>query len=110
GGIVLAEDPLNEVCMIFLGLEQIEVEAGDEFEAGDFIGYYRFNIHFTVLEATCEDVNWYDWDARQYERPLAFIEMGDAIPNDLTKAQAIPFLSQNPSSLEDLPPYIGEGA
>lgn len=97
GGMILVDDTKNETCIVYLGMEHVEVSQGDVIETGQYLGQYLFVPHITALDADCEAANWYDWDARDYETPIEFVEMGFVIVPDLRNGQAIPFVSENPS-------------
>lgn len=103
GSIILIDDPVHDACMVFLGMESIAVGRGDVVEAGTYLGDYRWVVHFAALDAPCDSINWYDFDARQYERPVAFIEIGYVIAPDMQQDDAIPFVSQNPGGRPAVP-------
>lgn len=97
GGLILVEDTENEACIVYLGMESVEVHQGDVIETGQYLGQYLYVPHITALDTNCESANWYDWDARDFETPIEFVEMGFVIVPDLRSSSAIPFVSQNPS-------------
>jgi hypothetical protein len=97
GGLILVDDADHETCMVYLGMESVEVRRGDVIETGDYLGQYLYRPHITVLDAPCVDARWYNRDARRFEIPVAFIEIGYVIAPDLHDHQSIPFVSQNPS-------------
>lgn len=96
GGVVLIEDSVNQVCMVFLGMKTIALEPGQEVEAGEFVGMYRI-FHFTAVDGNCKQANWYDVAARGRERPIKFIEFGEVIAPDIRRPNFYEFRSQNPT-------------
>lgn len=97
GGIILVDDTENEACIVYLGMESVEVSQGDVIETGQYLGQYLYRPHITALDADCEAANWYDWDARDFETPIEFVEIGYVIAPDLHDNQKIAFVSENPS-------------
>jgi hypothetical protein len=97
GGLILVEDTDNETCIIYLGMESVEVSRGDVIETGQYLGQYLYRPHITALDAECEEAHWYDWDARALETPIEFVEIGYVIDPALHDHHAIPFVSENPS-------------
>lgn len=97
GGLILVDDPDNDTCIIYLGMESVEVKQGEIIEIGQYLGQYLYRPHITALDAGCEAANWYDWDARDLETPIEFVEIGYVIAPDLTDHEAIAFVSENPS-------------
>lgn len=102
GGLILITDEQNEVCLVLMGMEEIEVRAGDEVQAGDYMGVYRWHGHLAALDTECENANWYDFDSRDLERPIALIEFGEVLPAGIPEDDGTPFMSRNPSG--DLSP------
>jgi len=99
GGMVFIDDMENNTCLIFLGMESIHDELAQDapIEAGEYLGKYQYKIHVAVTQGTCLDANWYDPAARELEVPVAYVEMGDVLRNDLREDAAVPFISENPS-------------
>lgn len=97
GGLILIDDAEHDACINFLGMVTFEVGGGDVVELGDFLGTYNYHIHIAVTDGTCEASNWYDWDARDLERPVLYTELGEVVPSDILERDAWPFTSENPA-------------
>lgn len=100
GGLILITDAENDVCMVLMGMEEIEVGAGDTVQAGDYMGVYRWHGHLAALDTECENANWYDFDARDLERPINLIEFDEVLPAGIPEHEGEHFMSQNPSADE----------
>ena len=83
--------------MILLGMLTFEVGQGEIVDQGDLLGTYNWHVHIAVTDGDCEAANWYDWDARRLERPVAWIEFGQVLPSDIFERDAWPFEAQNPA-------------
>ncbi|MEO0562168.1 MAG: hypothetical protein AAF125_08640 [Chloroflexota bacterium] len=99
GGLIFLEDRDNNACAIFLGMEFIDeaLEQNTVVSTGDYLGKYLHKVHVAVIEGGCVDANWYDPAARELEVPVAYVEMGAVLRNDLRESAAVPFISENPS-------------
>lgn len=97
GGLILIDDVEHDGCIVFLGMLTFEVAGGQEVHMGDPLGIYNFHVHIAVTDGTCEQANWYDWDARDLERPVLWTELGTVVPSDILERDAWPFVSQNPA-------------
>lgn len=97
GGLILVEDHENDTCIIYLGMESVEVSRGDVIETGQYLGQYLYRPHITALDADCEDARWYNSAARAFETPIEFVEIGYVIDPALHDHHAIPFVSENPT-------------
>lgn len=95
GGVVLIQDFDNKACMIFLGMRTILVTPRQIVDIGTVIGTYRI-FHFTAVDGTCADANWYDVAARERERPIQFLEFGEVIAPDIRRPTQLEFTSLNP--------------
>ncbi|GAB4334992.1 MAG: hypothetical protein Kow00117_18280 [Phototrophicales bacterium] len=104
GGLILITDAQNDVCLVLMGMEEIEVKPGDVVQAGDYMGVYRWHGHLAALDTTCTNANWYDFDSRDLERPIALVEFRQVLPAGIAEAQGEPFISRNPSNGFDLIP------
>jgi hypothetical protein len=49
-----------------------------------------------AVDGECIYAGLYNLEARDYERPVIFIEFGYRLPNDIPVREPIPFESQNP--------------
>jgi hypothetical protein len=58
GGLILVEDAENETCIVYLGMESVEVSRGDVIETGQYLGQYLYRPHVTALDAECEAAHW----------------------------------------------------
>ncbi len=96
GGLILIDDPDHDVCMVFLGMVTFEVGQGDVVQQGDLLGTYNWHVHIAATDGDCAAANWYDWAARDLERPVAWIEFGAVLPSDILERDAWPFVAQNP--------------
>jgi hypothetical protein len=96
GGVILVEDSVNGVCLVFLGMKTIAVAPQQEILTGTYMGTYRL-FHLSAVDGNCVDANWYDIPARQRERPVQFIEFAEVIAPDIRRAGPYYFFSQNPS-------------
>jgi hypothetical protein len=97
GGLILIDDAEHGGCIVLLGMLTFEVEDGQSIVMGDFLGTYNFHVHIAVTDGSCEQANWYDWDARDLERPVLWTEVGEAVPSDILQRDAWPFVSENPA-------------
>lgn len=97
GGLILIDDAEHDGCIVFLGMLTFEVGRGQVVEQGDPLGTYNYHVHIAVTDGTCEDANWYDWNARDLERPVLWTEMGEVVPSDILERDAWPFISENPA-------------
>ena len=97
GGLILIDDPDHDACMIFLGMLTFEVGPGEIVNQGDLLGTYNWHVHIAVTDGDCTAANWYDWDARSLERPVAWIEFGQVLPSDIFERDAWSFEAQNPA-------------
>jgi hypothetical protein len=101
GGLIFLDDVENDACVIFLGMENIDesLEPDAAISAGHYLGKYLHKVHVAVTEGACVDANWYDPSARELEVPVAYVEMGAVLRNDLREDAAVPFISENPSGV-----------
>jgi hypothetical protein len=97
GGLILIDDIEHDGCIVFLGMLTFEVERGQAIHMGDLLGTYNFHVHIAVTDGTCEQANWYDWNARDLERPVLWTELGEVVPSDIVQRDAWPFISENPA-------------
>lgn len=97
GGLILIDDLTHDACMIFLGMLTFEVGQGQIVQQGDLLGTYNWHVHIAATDGGCEAANWYDWDARILERPVAWVEFGEVLPPDILERDAWPFEAQNPA-------------
>lgn len=100
GGLILIDDPIHDACMIFLGMLTFDVGQGEVVDQGDLLGIYNWHVHFAATDGNCAAANWYDWHARDLERPVAWIEFGQVLPSDIFERDAWPFDAQNPAGIE----------
>ncbi len=97
GGLILIDDAEHDGCIVFLGMVTLEVSGGQPVEQGDLLGIYNYHVHIAVTDGTCAAANWYDWDARDLERPVLWTEIGEVVPSDILERDAWPFVSENPA-------------
>ena len=105
GGVILIEDDLNEVCIVFLGMHGFEVEPRDTVRAGTHLGFYGHAFHLSVIDGDCFATNWYDTAARDREHPVAWLEFGEVLDPDIPKTEPVYFTSQNPTGTIEF--YLG---
>jgi hypothetical protein len=97
GGLILIDDAEHDGCIVFLGMLTFEVGGGQAVKMGDLLGTYNYHVHIAVTDGTCENANWYDWDARDLERPVLYTELGEVVPSDILQQDAWSFVSKNPA-------------
>ncbi len=97
GGLILVDDAEHDGCIVFLGMLTFEVAGGQAIKMGDPLGTYNYHVHIAVTDGTCEQANWYDWNARDLERPVLWTELGEVVPSDILQEDAWPFVSANPA-------------
>lgn len=107
GGVILIQDDVHGVCMVYLGMNSQAVEPNQWVETGTYLGTYRL-FHFTAVRGNCADANWYDVAARERERPVAFREFGEVIAPDIRRPKVVEFVSLNPAQGKDAPPNKDE--
>lgn len=96
GGVILVQDYVQNDCVVYLGMHTAYVEPNQAVTVGTPIGIYGHAFHFTAVDGSCPDVNWYDTEARERERPVAWLEFGEVIRQDITKTEPLYFTSMNP--------------
>lgn len=97
GGLILIDDVEHDGCIVFLGMLTFDVAGGQAIKMGDRLGTYNYHVHIAVTDGTCEQAKWYDWDARDLERPVLWAELGEVVPSDILERDAWPFISENPA-------------
>lgn len=96
GGVLLMQDTTNKVCVVMLGMSTFTVTLKQNVKTGDYLGTYGRLVHIAAVDGNCANVGFYNVEARTREHPIAWKEFGKVLAVDITKEQAITFVSLNP--------------
>jgi hypothetical protein len=98
GGLILIDDSVNKVCIVFLGIKSYTVKAGEAVEVGTYLGIHG-RFHLAAVGGKCSQAGLYDVAARTREHPIAWIEIGKVLPHDIRRPDTVSFMSRNPGGM-----------